>query len=397
VYVFRDFVLKWYGAYLRPRPQEEHQRRKVVNGHQHQIGDEGRPGDDGDETATTSEGGGGGGASVRGCSCRFCCSCSTSCPILDVAGGKGDLSWLLCNADELDSFVVDPRAASEHRHMLKSVRYLRDHPDEASIRAIPGLPTHQPLAALMPKLQSKLRDKDGCGNDHSDDDFVRPGHLRVYLNDELVEAVRKVLCVRRPQIARGVNPNGVCATNALHRSKSQQEEWRSFWASATRQVATSANIIESDVAKDETTRAGSMMTEEIEIGRDRQQQRQHDEQQSIGMDADDALRTILGAKLIVGFHPDQATDGCVDLAELLGVPFCIVPCCVFPHQFPHRRLRDGTRVRTYEQLIKYLKEKCPKARTEVLDFHFTETAKNLVVFTLPGECGSEVEGDLDST
>ena len=34
--------------------------------------------------------------------------------VLDVAGGRGDLSWLFANADGIDAVVVDPRP-TDHR------------------------------------------------------------------------------------------------------------------------------------------------------------------------------------------------------------------------------------------------------------------------------------------
>lgn len=43
---------------------------------------------------------------------------------------------------------------------------------------------------------------------------------------------------------------------------------------------------------------------------------------------------------VVGLHPDQATDSILDFALECGKPFAIVPCCVFPRLFPHRRLRQ---------------------------------------------------------
>ena len=152
-------------------------------------------------------------------------------------------------------------------------------------------------------------------------------------------------------------------------------------------------------------------------------------------------------KLVVGFHPDQATEPCIDLAMLLGVPFCVVPCCVFPSEFPDRRLRlspsvmqqqmqrsDGddrngndddykqeeqlVPVRNYNQFLDYLRQKPTTItqssiisssssssssspgddeahittidsnstniiHTAYLNFPFTETAKNVVLYTLP--------------
>ena len=42
-------------------------------------------------------------------------------------------------------------------------------------------------------------------------------------------------------------------------------------------------------------------------------------------------------------HPDQATEPIVDLALRLGVPFAVVPCCVYPGLFPFR-VQKGTGV-----------------------------------------------------
>ena len=46
--------------------------------------------------------------------------------------------------------------------------------------------------------------------------------------------------------------------------------------------------------------------------------------------------------VVVGMHPDEATEAIVDFARVRGKPFAVVPCCVFPAMFPHRRVRrDG--------------------------------------------------------
>jgi hypothetical protein len=103
--------------------------------------------------------------------------------------------------------------------------------------------------------------------------------------------------------------------------------------------------------------------------------------------AEKALDVILRTRLIVGFHPDQATDACIDLAEELSIPFCVCPCCVFPSEFPNRKTPEGNRVRTYNELIKYLQTKARGSHMAALNFVFTETSRNLAIFTLP-PCGS---------
>ena len=44
--------------------------------------------------------------------------------------------------------------------------------------------------------------------------------------------------------------------------------------------------------------------------------------------------------LIIGMHPDQATEPIIDMALKYKKPFAVVPCCVFAHENPHRRLKN---------------------------------------------------------
>jgi hypothetical protein len=61
--------------------------------------------------------------------------------------------------------------------------------------------------------------------------------------------------------------------------------------------------------------------------------------------------------VIVGMHPDQATEAIVDFALEYNKPFAIVPCCVFPQLFQHRRDRKGKPVSQRKQLVEYLIDK----------------------------------------
>ncbi|KAG0374598.1 hypothetical protein BGX24_010184, partial [Mortierella sp. AD032] len=44
------------------------------------------------------------------------------------------------------------------------------------------------------------------------------------------------------------------------------------------------------------------------------------------------------ASIMIGLHPDQATEPIVRAAIKAGKPFAIIPCCVFGRDNPHRRL-----------------------------------------------------------
>ena len=54
----------------------------------------------------------------------------------------------------------------------------------------------------------------------------------------------------------------------------------------------------------------------------------------------------------------QATEHLVQFAMLTRKPFAVVPCCVFPNDFPERRW-DGAPVRKYEDFINYLVSLAP--------------------------------------
>ena len=78
---------------------------------------------------------------------------------------------------------------------------------------------------------------------------------------------------------------------------------------------------------------------------------------------------------------DQATEATIDLALLLKIPFAVVPCCVFPSEFPNRTL-NGKRVRTHAEFIDYLCMKHDNIRKCTLPFIETDTAKNVVLYML---------------
>jgi hypothetical protein len=87
-------------------------------------------------------------------------------------------------------------------------------------------------------------------------------------------------------------------------------------------------------------------------------------------------RLFSDCSLVVGLHPDQATEPILDFAVQQRLPFAIMPCCVFPRLFPDRRLQqpDGSLVpvSSYEQLVAYLLQR-GGAQRSVLDFEGANT------------------------
>lgn len=75
-----------------------------------------------------------------------------------------------------------------------------------------------------------------------------------------------------------------------------------------------------------------------------------------------------GADALVGLHPDQATEAIVDAALLLGLPFAVVPCCVFPQLGLGRRLAGGQAVMTTADFVEYLAGKDGGIQVATLGF-----------------------------
>ena len=95
-------------------------------------------------------------------------------------------------------------------------------------------------------------------------------------------------------------------------------------------------------------------------------------------DASEARRLLMGPSIVVGLHPDQATEPILDHAIALGKPFAVIPCCVYADEFPKRHLRasPADRVTSYEDFIKYLCEKHPKISQSTLPFE----GKNILLW-----------------
>ena len=81
-------------------------------------------------------------------------------------------------------------------------------------------------------------------------------------------------------------------------------------------------------------------------------------------------------ELVVGLHPDEATEPLVDAALSLGLDFCVIPCCVFSSSFPARRMKDGSSPSSYQPFCQYLREK--DGGIQEIDLPFA--GKNKVLF-----------------
>ena len=128
--------------------------------------------------------------------------------ILDVAGGKGDLSWFINNLHPatstttrrtrrgIHSIVLDPRPTN-HDRLVRTVHFLETvaHPSLLQQRNVPESPTFQPIAALLPELV-RARRRGGSGAEGGG--WNSAGSLRVHVDAELVRHVRRCTAAATP-------------------------------------------------------------------------------------------------------------------------------------------------------------------------------------------------------
>ena len=91
------------------------------------------------------------------------------------------------------------------------------------------------------------------------------------------------------------------------------------------------------------------------------------------------LKFLSECDLFVGMHPDQPTELIIDCAFELNIPFCVVPCCVYPSLFPNRKISTGQGVKRYKSFIQYLLEKNDRIQSKALDFQ----GRNVVLYWFP--------------
>ena len=200
--------------------------------------------------------------------------------VLDVAGGAGALSWILRNVNDINSIIVDPRTP-DHRRLVKSAEFLLDHPEECALRGTEGVPTHQPLAKLIPSLVRANRggSSDGDGGGERDEMTIfrptSPSYMRIRVDSTLVDILRKVIADDAQQTSSITSEDG-----ADNDSDDNLLLWDEYWKKA------SMVVMKSNVVYDKTSNGSSSVNDNCQILHPR-----------------DALEVFRSLDILVGFHP----------------------------------------------------------------------------------------------
>ena len=261
--------------------------------------------------------------------------------MLDVAGGKGELSFELFNLNHIASTVIDPRPLLLSRCQTKWRK-----------------------GQYGPRRTGPLFAKwNPCYNQAVSP--AAPPHLRVFFYAKDAAAAASCwedgggeegeLWLRR---ARAAGRRVAWTTKGLAEEEDDHEE-----------VVPESPMLEVDGNEDPHSELDEESAE-VPIIDDRPEEL---------TTASEASCLLRDASCVVGLHPDQAAGEIVEFALERGLPFAVVPCCVYKREFPKRRLPDSRPVSNYDDLCEFLKAKHPRIREAKLDFE----GKNTVLFMGP--------------
>jgi hypothetical protein len=253
--------------------------------------------------------------------------------VLDIAGGKGELSFELLNLNQIPSTVIDPRPLdlTKFQRRLAFGLYARkgwqeqeagssnqiSHTNASPVDA--QTPQHFRLF-FLPALWNSLLVEESPGAD--------------------LESFEKLLGQWKLDAKSIAWTDKGLVTHEEGETEEEQEDQEG-----------EGELPEIESRQQEPSKCVHHTSDALIEDEEEDEQRVSVEQ------VRDALRFC---SAVVGLHPDQAAEPLVDFALQWKKPFAVVPCCTYAKDFPGRRLRSGKEVKSYEDLLAYLVEKDPE-------------------------------------
>jgi len=245
--------------------------------------------------------------------------------LLDVAGGRGAISFELTNLNGCSSTIVDPRQFIDYSVFQRKLLKGFYHRNECFL-----------VSEQVPTSVNEIQ---------------TPRHLKLFWRPSLWES-----------LSMGLDENGL----PLCQTKDYDREYKQFRAS-----------FESPTTEQSRTE----LAKQFQIARDfvwSFQGLHKDAEESNASHEDDwsleeVLDLLTNCSCIVGMHPDQATEGIVDFALHHQKPFAVVPCCVYSKQYPWKQTPDHRLVSNHADLVDHLAAKHPAIRKHHLPFEGQNT------------------------
>jgi hypothetical protein len=274
--------------------------------------------------------------------------------VLDVAGGRGDLSFELSMTHSLKCTVVDPRPVRlnkcQHRRISQALASLAQNGTPAEHEAIAGVHRAEDLAEAAQRMQQVLEEAKG---------------LRSQGRAAEAVALLKSFSSRSVDVAGVANAGSAAPGCGVDQAEADEEEEADglFFQLDPQddcnnmEEAPNASFEQRDYgfrgregggsqSLAQALRACKVSPEGCKCAGFILSQRQDwfGERFAAGGDLG---HVTADAGVFCGLHPDEATDHIVKIALAQKKPFCIVPCCVMRTRVP-RVGPGGKTVSSYE-------------------------------------------------
>jgi len=242
--------------------------------------------------------------------------------VIDVAGGKGQLSYELLNLNRIPATVIDP-VSLDGRIFTRGVCRGQWHHKKELFRV------------SVPYEEAKKEVK-------------TPDHFRCVFHPHLWEVDAIGLLVSTPPEEKT--------------SETDASEYNAFLTAQTK-------IFNRWTAKTRRKKAADVNNKKHFV-----------KPWDLSVSAEsfhNLKRKLRGCSAIVGLHPDQSTDYIIDYAIKTTKPFAVIPCCLHSKQFSGKRNSKRQAIRDFDKLLEFYKQKDPgRIFSKTLDFD----GKNTVLY-----------------
>ena len=317
--------------------------------------------------------------------------------VLDVAGGKGELSFELENLHDVPCIVVDPRASLLDSFAERFCRFRARHFFYSGTGSLDtdGMFVTDAVSEgfknrwriyeeqHLPGALQRQTNKCGAANSVTELELRWPRHLRLFFDEALVNWTQQRRVLSK-LLASGTKSNDLENSDDggdIHKVKVSEKvpsvgtAEDKFFQQALQRVFKEVLIGESSrkqryqklvdgrlelLSPPETklppsTTAAIIRSKSSAVAGEFSTTQQQDNRVSECTEntqlwtAESAYSTLVsGASLIVGLHCDGAAEPIVDFALAHNKAFAIVPCCTCSKQFPRRRITKKRRRKQQE-------------------------------------------------
>jgi hypothetical protein len=288
--------------------------------------------------------------------------------VLEVAGGKGEISFQLVKVNGVAATNVDPRLGSlaKYRRTWQYGYYTRNRATEAQDARVDA--PH----ALAPDAEPRL-----IRSFFEMDNLRAPppkAQRRVHAQETRCDEPPPAASSPRPLFARGdgeweAQRERAAATRWTKKGLVGAEAEAGTEGKGVEGVASAACGCGCDAGEQGH---GGGESDDDEGG--------CDDHPQLVRSLDEAREILGGVSLVVSMHGDAAVDHALEFALAQGIPFCLVPCCVYSELSPWRN-----HVNTYDQLLAHLEERARRAGVNVARTTLNFEGKNQAIFAVPDD------------